>query len=95
MAAIADPDRLLLLAASSATGVATDLIEMARDPGDLANALRTQECAESLANALQAVLEMEFAGVDPDPLLAVADAERAQLAGPMLAACRRFLEGWA
>ena len=75
-------------AAISAMSAATvDLIEAIRSDGDVAATLQTCEVTENVADALQSVLNLELDALPPG--------ERREMVGQLLAACTRFLEGWA
>lgn len=89
------PAGLTLAAAASAAAAAVDLIEVSRDEDETAEALRFREVAETLADALQSVLSIEHAG-DPALEELTGDArDRHTAVGDLLAACSRFVEGWA
>ena len=69
------------------SAAAVDLIEAIRSEGDVAATLQTSEVTENVADALQCVLNVEL---DALPV-----GERREMVGQLLAACTRFLEGWA
>lgn len=81
------PNGLVLAAASATCAASVGLVEAARD-GDVAVSLRHDEVAENLADALQSVCSIEL---DAEDLAA----DRREAIGDLLAACSRFIEGWA
>lgn len=86
---MSSPADLLLAAATQAASVVAPLLEAARHPYDDGPAaeLWGQEIPELLCDALKLTLEA-VAAEHPEP-------EGREIANQLLAACARFIEGWA
>ena len=85
-----EPPCAAIIAASQANEAVAELLRFARE-GDAGNFPFDNEPVEKLAEAALLAAEIETAGYEGMPAWA---GEREML-GQFIAACRRFIEGWA